>query len=176
MRRIFALSGIAIATLCATALPASAASIAVSPTSVTPGASVTVSGDVLVNGTRTCAAGNDVTLLSNALVGLGEFAGQGAVTVPVDATGHFTKSVTLTSSVPAGTYPITGRCGGGNLGVQATLTVGGLPRTGASFGPFTVAEMVAICIGLCAVGAVLTSSGRRRRPVPNAGGSAGPTR
>lgn len=176
MRRIFALSGLVIAALCATALPATAATIAVSPTSVTPGATVTVSGDVLVNGTRTCAAGNDVTLISNAFAGLGEFAGQGAVTVPVDATGHFTKSVTLTSTVPAGTYPITGRCGGGNLGVQATLTVGGLPRTGASFGPFTAAQMIAICIGLCAFGALLTSSARRRRPVPYAAASARSTR
>jgi hypothetical protein len=176
MRRIFALSAIAVAVVGATALPASAATITVSPTSVTPGATVTVSGDVLANGTRACAAGNDVTLVSNAFAGLGEFAGQGAVTAPVDTTGHFSKSVTLTSSVPAGTYPISGRCGGANLGVQATLTVGGQPRTGASFGPFTVAQVLAICLALCAFGAVLTGTGRRRRPTPRAAGAARSTR
>jgi hypothetical protein len=162
MRRMFVLVGVAAVAVCALALPASAASITVSPTSTATSGTVTVSGDVLVNGTRTCAVGDDVTLISNAFAGHGEFAGEGAVTVAVDSTGHFTTTVTLDASVAPGTYTVTGRCGGGNLGVEASLTVTGLPRTGASFGPFTTAQAIALCGALCAVGLALTSTGRRR--------------
>ena len=61
-----------------------------------------------------------MTLVSDAFTGLGEFAGVGAVDLPVDATGHFDSTVTLDGSVADGTYSITGRCGGGNLGVEAS--------------------------------------------------------
>jgi hypothetical protein len=84
--------------------------------------------------------------------------------LPIDASGHFSSSVTLKPSVAAGTYTVTGRCGGGNLGVSATLTVTGLPRTGASFGPLSVAEVLAIAAGLVGLGAVLVRLGRRRVP------------
>lgn len=162
MRRIFALSGMILVVVLAAAAPASAATIVVSPTSVQTSGTVTASGDVLVNGTRNCAVGDDVTLISNAFAGFSEFAGEGALVLPVDATGHFTSTVMLKPSVPAGTYTITGRCGGGNIGVIATLTVTGLPRTGASFGPFSVAQVVAICLALVALGAGLLRTGRRR--------------
>ena len=162
MRRLFALSGMILVVVLAAAAPASAATLAVSPTSVQTSGTVTVSGDVLVNGTRTCAVGDDVTLISNAFVGFSEFAGEGALVVPVDATGHFTSTVTLKPSVAAGTYTITGRCGGGNIGISATLTVTGLPRTGASFGPFSVPQVVAMCLMLVALGAGLLRTGRRR--------------
>ncbi len=162
MRRIFALSGMILVVVLAAAAPASAATIAVSPTSVQTSGTVTASGDVLVNGTRTCAVGDDVTLISNAFVGFSEFAGEGALVLPVDSTGHFTTTVALKPSVAAGTYTITGRCGGGNLAVSATLTVTGLPRTGASFGPLSVAQVVAICLALVVLGAGLLRTGRRR--------------
>jgi hypothetical protein len=159
---MFALSGMILVVVLAAAAPASAATVAVSPTSVQTSGTVTVSGDVLLNGTRTCAVGDDVTLISNAFVGFSEFAGEGALVLPVDATGHFTSTVTLKPSVAAGTYTITGRCGGGNLGVSATLTVTGLPRTGASFGPFSVPQVVAMCLMLVVLGAGLLRTGRRR--------------
>jgi hypothetical protein len=162
MRRMFALSGMVLVIVVAAAAPASAATIAVSPTSVQTSGTVTVSGDVLVNGTRNCAVGDDVTLISNAFAGFSEFAGEGALVLPVDSTGHFTSTVALKPSVPAGAYTITGRCGGGNLGVSATLTVTGLPRTGASFGPLSVAQVSAMCLMLVALGAVLLRTGRRR--------------
>ncbi len=162
MRRMFALIGIVTVVVCAAALPAAAATITVSPTSVQTSGTVTVAGDVLVNGARGCAVGDDVTLISNAFAGISEFAGEGAVVVPVDSTGHFSSPVTLKSSVPAGTYSITGRCGGGNLGVTATLTVTGLPRTGASFGPFSVTEAIAIALALVLLGGALVSIARRR--------------
>ena len=102
---------------------ASAATISVSPSSVAPGAQVTVSGDVLANGQLGCSVPGDVTLISPAFEGLGEFAGVGATTAQADAAGNFSTTVTLSSSVAPGTYDISGRCGGGNLGVTATLTV-----------------------------------------------------
>jgi hypothetical protein len=65
----------------------------------------------------------DVTLISPAFEGLGEFAGVGATTAQADAAGNFSTTVTLSSSVAPGAYDISGRCGGGNFGVTATLTV-----------------------------------------------------
>jgi hypothetical protein len=109
------------------ASPASAATIMVSPSSVAPGAQVTVSGDVLVNGQPGCAVPGEVTLISSAFVGLGEFAGTGATTAQANASGQFSTTVTLSSTLAPGNYDITGRCGGGNLGVTATLTVVPVP-------------------------------------------------
>jgi len=103
-----------------------------------------------------------VTLISHAFDGLGEFAGVGAVFTPVDASGHFSTTATLKPSVAPGTYTITGRCGGGNLGVEATLTISGLPRTGSSFGPLSAAQAIVACAALCAVGLGLVFVSRRR--------------
>src|SRR5207253_9229773 len=87
------------------------------------GGQVTVNGDVLANGQPGCSVPGPVTLISGAFTGLEEFAGTGATTAQADAAGNFTTTVTLTTSVAPGTYDISGRCGGGNLGVTATLTV-----------------------------------------------------
>jgi hypothetical protein len=162
MRRMFTLAAMVGALVCAAAVPATAATIVVSPTVVQTAGTVTVSGDVLVNGVRGCAVGDDVTLSSNAFAGLGEFAGVGAVIVSVDSTGHFSKTVVLRTTVPAGRYTIAGRCGGGNLGVQATLTVSGLPRTGASFGPLSEGEAFVVGLALAVLGVLMTRFGRRR--------------
>jgi hypothetical protein len=114
----------AIVTLTLTwATPASAATINVSPSTVAVGSQVTVSGDVLANGQPGCQVPGDVTLISQAFNGLGEFAGVGAITAPADASGNFSATATLPGTTGPGTYEITGRCGGGNLGVSATLTV-----------------------------------------------------
>ena len=108
-----------------------AATIVVDPATVDPGGQVTVSGDVLANGTPGCAVPGDVTLVSDAFAGLGEFAGVGATTAPADASGNFTTTVTLSPDVAPGTYTVTGRCGGGNLGVSASLTVAPTPVSSA---------------------------------------------
>jgi hypothetical protein len=107
--------------------PASAASLAVSPPTVPTGGQVTVSGDVLANGQPGCSVPGDVTLISPAFAGLGEFAGVGATTAQADAAGNFSTTVTLSASVAPGTYDVSARCGGGNLGVTATLTVAPTP-------------------------------------------------
>jgi hypothetical protein len=103
--------------------PAWAATINVSPSSVAVGGQVTVSGDVLANGQPGCEVPGDVTLISPAFDGLGEFAGVGAITAPADASGNFSVTATLPATTGPGTYEITGRCGGGNVGVSASLEV-----------------------------------------------------
>jgi len=165
MRKALTVAAFTIATLCLFAGPASAASINVTPSTTTPGGTVTISGDVLVNGKAGCGLPGTVTLISNAFRGLGEFAGEGAVFATADATGHYTKSVTLSSTVAPGTYTITGRCGGGNLGVQATLTVShALARTGGGVGPLSSSDLALAAAGLLVVGGAGTAYARRRRP------------
>ncbi len=143
------------------ALPASAATITASPATVAPGGSVTLAGDVLVNCKAGCGTPGTVTLISPAFTGLGEFAGVGAVNLPVDASGHFHATVTLSVNAPSGTQTITGRCGGGNLGVSATLTVG-LPRTGGGVGPLSDTALAVGAFALLGAGATLVLGARRR--------------
>lgn len=138
----------------------SAASINVSPGTVAPGGNVRLSGDVLAGGTPGCEVPGTVTLISDAFAGLEEFAGVGAVNLPVDATGTFDSTVTLTSSVAAGTYSIGGRCGGGNLGVSATIVVGALPPSGSRL---AVGRWIAVASILVAIGVAVLAIPRVRR-------------
>jgi len=127
MRRIPRFAALAIALGLALPLlssgPASAATIAANPSTVVAGSQVTISGDVLSNGTPGCTVPGDVTLISPAFAGLGDFAGTPATVATADSSGNFTTTVTIAATVAPGTYDISGRCGGGNLGVTATLTV-----------------------------------------------------
>jgi len=109
------------------ATSAVAATIDVTPSTVPTGGQVMVSGDVLANGQPGCTVPGDVTLISPAFADLGEFAGVGATTAGADANGNFTTTVTLSTSVAPGDYTVTGRCGGGDLGVSASLTVAPTP-------------------------------------------------
>ena len=113
--------------------PAQAATINASPGTVAVGQPVTLSGDILADGQAGCAVPGEVTLISPAFNGLGEFAGVGAVSAPVDSAGSFNTTVTLPGTTAPGTYEISGRCGGGNLGVTATLTVVAAPAPPPSF-------------------------------------------
>ena len=119
MRRVVYALLVMIVVVLVGARPAHAATMTASPSSVTAGDSVTVAGSAAPG----CSNGAQVTLLSRAFAGQGEFAGVPAVTATVDANSNFSRRVVISSSVSPGTYSITGRCGGGNLGVQATLTV-----------------------------------------------------
>ncbi len=143
-------AAVVFATIAGTPGLVSAASINVSPNTVVPGASVRLSGDVLAGGTPGCDVSGGVTLISDAFAGLDEFAGVGAVNLPVDATGHFDTTVALPTSVAVGTYTISGRCGGGNLGVSATLVVGALPRTGLghALGPWMAVASTLVALGI----------------------------
>lgn len=108
---------------------AHAASINASPASVPAGGTVTVSGDVLAPGGQAgCQLPGTVLLFSGAF---------GDINTPVQASAGADAKFSVTTMIPAtvapGTYTITGRCGGGNLGVQAMLVVraAGLPSTGS---------------------------------------------
>jgi hypothetical protein len=97
----------------------------VSPRSVTAGDTVTVSGWLPPAPGSACATG--VTLLSRAFVGTHEFAEVPAIGAAVKADGTFTATTRIPRSKAAGTYDITGRCGGGNIGASATLMVRDAP-------------------------------------------------
>jgi hypothetical protein len=98
------------------------AAIHVSPRSIVAGDTVTLSGSVGPDAAGSeCASG--VTLISKAFIHTHDFAGLPAVFAAVKPSGAFTATTTIPRSKPAGTYTITGRCGGGNLGVSATLVV-----------------------------------------------------
>ncbi len=146
------------------AAPASAASIHVTPSNVAPGGTFQLSGDVLApDGTPGCEVPGTVTVISDAFRGLGEFAGTGAVEVPVDATGHYSIGLKLDVSAPAGTHTITARCGGGNLGVESSITVTNLASTGPAQ---PVIPVVATGAAVIVIGLLLYASRRRDLHVP----------
>jgi hypothetical protein len=64
-----------------------------------------------------------VTILSRAFPGPQEFAGVHAVTAASTPDHRFSATVTLPTSTPPGSYPVTVRACGGNLGVELTLRV-----------------------------------------------------
>ena len=86
----------------------------VSPGSVTAGDTVTVSGWLPPAPGSECATG--VTLLSNAFVHTHDFADMPAIGAAVKPDGTFAVTTGIPRSKAAGTYDITGRCGGGTSG------------------------------------------------------------
>jgi hypothetical protein len=111
------------------AAPAGAApatTLQVSPSSITAGDTVVVSGSLgPAPAGSECATG--LTLLSNAFVDTHDFAGVPAIGAAVKPDGTFAVTTGIPRSKAAGTYPISGRCGGGNIGVSATLVVRAAP-------------------------------------------------
>lgn len=108
---------------CPTPVPTTPApsqpSIMVLPSTAAQGDTVTISGNVPVAGSRSCTPG-PVTLTS---AGLFAAAGGFGPQVPRDANGNFKSTYTVPVDTPPGTYSIGMRCGGGNVGVSATLQV-----------------------------------------------------
>lgn len=112
------------ATLAAAALAvlpaaAQAATLHVSPKQVSPGAKTRVFGSAAGG----CASGDRVTLISRAFPGTHRFAGVPAVFATARANGSFSKRVRIPAGRAPGSYDVTGRCGGGNLGVTRHLRV-----------------------------------------------------
>jgi hypothetical protein len=95
-----------------------AVALAVAPRTVRRGGAVLVSG---VAGR--CTAGNQVTILSRAFAATHTFAGVPAVFAEVGPAGRFSVRARIPASRRSGTYVLTARCGGGNLGVSAHLAV-----------------------------------------------------
>ena len=100
-------------------------SLAVTPTTVRRGRPVLVHG---VAGD--CTAGDTVTVLSRAFAATHSFAGVPAVPAEVGSAGRFSAMTRIPLTRRPGTYVLTARCGGGNLGVSAHLTVIALALAG----------------------------------------------
>jgi hypothetical protein len=92
---------LAVAALLASAVPALAQSLSVSPASVAPGASVSVSGNVGSG----CMHGDQVTVISGAFGGTQEFAGVPAVFVNSDSAGAFSASAPIPATARPATTP-----------------------------------------------------------------------
>jgi hypothetical protein len=87
-------------------------------------ATVRRGGRVLVSGVAGgCTSGDAVTIISRAFASTHTFAGVPAVYAQVGSAGRFSTSTRIPSARRPGRYGLTARCGGGNLGVSAHLTV-----------------------------------------------------
>lgn len=104
----------------------------VSPSKVSAGKTVTVSGSV-GNGCQTGHTGDVATIFSKAFKGATKqnFGGVPSVSASLanSTSGAFSIKVKLSKKVKAGSYSVGGRCGGGNFG-STTLKVkkAGLPQ------------------------------------------------
>ena len=92
--------------------------LSVKPGTVHRGATVLVTG--VAGG---CTSGDQVTISSRAFAASHTFAGVAAVFAQVGSAGRFSAKTRIPAVRRPGTYVLTGRCGGGNLGVSAHLTV-----------------------------------------------------
>ena len=118
-RRIGLGLALAAATLAVPATASAATSLTVSPTTTAPGTTVHVSGS--------CEANTSGFAISHAFLhnASHDFAGVGAVPFSTNAKGAFSVDATVPATIKPGAYAVTARCGGGNLGITATLTVAG---------------------------------------------------
>jgi hypothetical protein len=116
-------AGYALAALIALAVftasaAARAPAIRVQPTRVHAGDRVLVYGNA-----GSCPRGDRVTLISRAFSHRHDFAGRPAIFTRVRRRGRFSVSTRIPRSRRPRRYAITGRCGGGSLGVTAHLRV-----------------------------------------------------
>jgi len=115
MRRILALAGVAVTALAAAGgVGATGTRLQVSPGSVARGGTITITGGP-------CREGETVILLSKLFPG--HAYGVGDITTKSAADESFLRTFTVPRTKPAGTYVMTARCGGGNLGVVAHVRV-----------------------------------------------------
>jgi hypothetical protein len=118
--RLRSIPVLALATAAWLAAPAVAAgpTIHASPATVQRGHVVRLHGRV-----PGCVPGDRVTLISRAFSRRHTFAGVPAVFAPLMAGHRYAVRARIPRTRRAGRYTVTGRCGGGNLGVAATLRV-----------------------------------------------------
>src|SRR6266704_2068106 len=163
VRRTLVAAVAAVAAVTLLAAPAWAAPVAiqVSPKSVVAGGTVRLSGSVGPD----CSGA--VTLISKAFAHTHDFAGLPAVIATAGPGGTFATATRIPRSKVPGTYTITGRCGGGNLGVSATLRVRG-PAAGSSSLSFTgasTAPETAVGLGLLGIGVLILYAARPARGI-----------
>jgi hypothetical protein len=112
-----------LAVVCAAlvAVPALAAghpTIVATPNPVRPGHTVTIHG--VVPG---CPKGDQLTLISQAFSHHHDFAGLPAIFATIHAHSAYSVTTRIPSTKARGPYSISGRCGGGNIGVTRVLNV-----------------------------------------------------
>jgi hypothetical protein len=111
---------LALAVGLAVAAPAALASkvaLHVSRTAVVGGQRIAISGNA-----GACPRGDSVLIISKALASRTKFAGVPDVSARVGKHGAFSTPATIAHVAP-GLYNVSARCGGGNLGVAALLSV-----------------------------------------------------
>src|SRR4051794_34298277 len=150
-----ALAGSAVGLAFASWLPvAGAVALTVTPSSIAAGGSVNVTGN--------CEPNSSGTAMSPAFLhdATHDFAGVGAVTFTTDAAGNFSAAAQIPATRSPGSYKVTARCGGGNLGLEAPLVVtrGSLPFTGRP-----LFRLISIGLGILAAGCLLFFVGSRTR-------------
>jgi hypothetical protein len=96
---------------------ARAPALIVRPAAARPGATVAVRGNA-----GTCPRGDTVFAISRAFPGR-QFGLAGALSGRVRAGGAFSIAGHLRRGLARGTYTVTARCGGGNLGVRADVRI-----------------------------------------------------
>lgn len=134
-------------------------SISVSPSTVSPGGTVHISGSVSIQG---CPQSDDATITdSSALFPPDGF----GPSVPRNSSGDFATDYTVPTSTPPGSYTLGVRCGGGNVGVSAQLhvvTPSGAPQTGMGGAEHrSSVPWTAIGIGFLVLAGVLVGFRRR---------------
>jgi hypothetical protein len=143
----------------------SSASINVVPSVVARGATVRISGSV---SPQACASSDMVTVTgASALFPPDGF----GPTVQRDASGNFGVDYTVPLSAPTGRYDIGLRCGGGNPGVSAVLTVSqssgaaraGTTRTGLGWAALWMVGLIA-CLLVAGTAFVLRRRSKRGGP------------
>jgi hypothetical protein len=118
MRRATLAAGTAAAALTLAGAVTAATSLTVAPSPVHRGHRVIVRGNA-----DGCPVGAAVTIISKAFAHTHDFAGLPAVFARVRSGGKFGVRPRIPSSKAAGNYGVSARCGGGNLGVSATIHV-----------------------------------------------------
>ena len=124
MRKIVPVAAASLLIAAGTAL-AAAPDIDVRPAGAYRGELVRVSGNA-----GNCMPGNTVTLISAAFGGTQEFAGVPAISTVVRSGGSFSARTRIPRGRAPGRYTVSGRCGGGNLGVTARLRIRRARRCG----------------------------------------------
>jgi hypothetical protein len=108
----------AVAAAAAAGAMTAAASLTVAAASVRRGHRAIIRGNA-----GDCAVGNAVTIISKAFAHTHDFAGLPAVFARVRNGGKFGNRPRVPSTKAVGNYGVSARCGGGNLGVSATIHV-----------------------------------------------------
>jgi hypothetical protein len=106
------------------ALFSSSAAFAAPPSLTVGPASVHRGHHVIIRGNADgCPTGDAVTIISRAFAHTHDFAGVPAVFALVRSGGKFGVRPRIPSTRAVGSYSVSARCGGGNLGVTATIHV-----------------------------------------------------